>query len=156
MISLLLESKKPPKKRTNTIKQKQTHRDQISGYQRGRGLGGGLKWVKGVTVWWRMVSRLVVVITLQCIQLLNDNAVDLKLTLKKRKREPHARIKFQEWSHNGPQHHRDVCISEALENYLTTLQLIIQHSASPIGDEVYVRWENCGRSLRLLWVLQWD
>ena len=74
-----------------------------------------------------MVTRLVVVIALQYIQMLNYNADCLK------RGGLYVQMKFQEISHNGLQHHRYAGIFETPGNYLTTLQLIIQFSASLSG-----------------------
>ena len=62
-------------KQVNKINQMHRHREQISGFQRGRGGGWGrAKWEKGVKCTGWKVTRPAVVITLLLVQMSNYNA----------------------------------------------------------------------------------
>ena len=80
-----LRRKKKPQQ-TNKIKQKQIpgYREWIGGYQWGRGLRGGQNRWKTSASWWWLITGFIVVITLQCIQMLNYNAVLPETYNKKR------------------------------------------------------------------------
>lgn len=62
-----MESKKKMNKQTKTHK----YREEIGGYQRGRGLGGVWNGWSGSVVWWWTAARHLVVISVYCIQMLN-------------------------------------------------------------------------------------